>query len=94
MVKRQFWTIAVSMSVFVLAGCFQNVALDTKTPRMTKEELKSLLGNPEVIVFDVRIGDEWKKSDKKIKGAVREDPEKDFKVWALNYPKDKTIVFY
>jgi hypothetical protein len=94
MVKRQFWTIAVSMSVFVLAGCFQNVALDTKTPRMTKEELKSLLGNPEVIVFDVRIGDEWKKSDKKIKGAVREDPEKDFKVWALNYPKDKMIIFY
>ena len=94
MVKRQFWTIIVFTSIFILAGCFQNVALEPKIPRITKEELKSTLGNPEVVVLDVRIGDEWKKSDKKIMGAVREDPEKDFKVWAVNYPKDKTIVFY
>jgi rhodanese-related sulfurtransferase len=70
------------------------VALEPKVPRITKEELKPILDNPGVIVLDVRIGDEWKKSDKKIKGAIREDPEKDFKVWALNYQKDKTIVFY
>jgi rhodanese-related sulfurtransferase len=94
MVRRQFWTIIVFTSIFILVGCFQNVALEPKVPRITKEELKPILDNPGVIVLDVRIGDEWKKSDKKIKGAIREDPEKDFKVWALNYQKDKTIVFY
>ena len=61
---------------------------------MTKEELKSLLGNPDVIVVDVRIAAEWKRADLKIQGAVREDPEKDYKTWASKYPKDKTLVFY
>jgi hypothetical protein len=45
------------------------------------------------IVVDVRIADDWKKSDLKIKGAIREDPEKDYRVWASKYPKDKTLVF-
>ena len=61
---------------------------------MTKEELKSLLDNPEVAILDVRIADEWKKTNLKIKGAVREDPEKDYRSWASKYPKDKTLVFY
>ncbi len=80
--------------VFVLTGCLQNVVLDTKTPRMTKEELKPLLGIPDVIVLDVRLLDEWKQGDLKIKGAVREDPEKDYRTWASKYSQDKTLVFY
>ena len=60
----------------------------------TKEELKPLLDNPEVIVLDVRLLDEWKRGDLKIKGAVREDPEKDYRTWASKYSKDKTLVFY
>jgi len=93
MKKRQFLTV-IAFAVFLAsAGCSQLGAPDTKTPRMIKEELKSLLGSPEVIVVDVRIDDEWKKSGLKIKGAVREDPEK-FKSWADKYPKDKTLVFY
>ena len=91
---KQCWTIITLVVVFVLTGCLQNRGLDAKVPRMTKEELKSLLGNPEVVVLDVRIPDEWKKSDRKIKNAVREDPKKDFKTWASKYPKDKTLVFY
>jgi hypothetical protein len=94
MVKSQFSTIIVFTLIFVLAGCSQLVAPDTKTPRMTKEELKSLLGNPGIIVVDVRIADDWKRSDSKIKGAIREDPEKDYRTWASKYPKDKTLVFY
>jgi predicted sulfurtransferase len=93
MFKKQFSTIIIFASIFVLAGCFQNVTSDKSAPRITKEELKSTLGNPEVIVVDVRLSDEWKKSEWKIKGAVREDPEK-FKSWAGNYPRDKTLVFY
>jgi rhodanese-related sulfurtransferase len=61
---------------------------------MTKEELKSLLGNPDFIIVDVRIEEHWKENKWKIQGAVREDPEKDINTWANKYPKDKTLVFY
>ncbi len=62
-------------------------------PRITKEELRDLLRNPDVIVLDVRIGEEWANSAKKIEGAVREDPA-ELKSWMKNYPKEKTLVFY
>jgi hypothetical protein len=94
MATKKCWTIIALVVVLALTGCLQNLGLDAKVPRMTKEELKSLLGNPDVIVLDVRIADDWKRSDLKIKGAVREDPEKDYRSWASKYPKDKTLVFY
>jgi len=92
--KIPSWTAIACLIGFVLAGCVQNLAPDAKIPRMIKEELKSLLDNPEVAILDVRIADEWKKTNLKIKGAVREDPEKDYRSWASKYPKDKTLVFY
>ena len=91
--RRRFWLFIPFVLIFILTGCFQNVALDRNTPRITKEELKSILGNPDVIVIDVRLSDEWKKSEWKIKGAVHEDPEK-FKSWTDKYPRDKTLIFY
>jgi hypothetical protein len=63
-------------------------------PRMTKEELKSMLGNPEVIVVDVRAGTDWNGSKEKIQGAVREDPNKNAKSWAGKYSQDKIIILY
>jgi len=94
MAMKHFCTIIAFLIVFVLTGCLQNLVLDTKVPRMTKEDLRSLLDNPGVIILDVRIADEWKRSDLKIKGAVHEDPEKDYRTWGSKYPKDKTLVFY
>ncbi len=64
-----------------------------EVPRMTKEELKSKLGTPEVVIIDVRVGRDWKASEMKIKGAVRGDPQ-DLESWAKKYSKDKTLVFY
>ena len=64
-----------------------------EAPRLTIEELRSLIGNPDVVIFDVRLDDEWTKSHEKIQGAVREDPEK-YNQWAVKYPKEKTLVFY
>jgi hypothetical protein len=92
--KRRTWAI-VSITVgLALAGCFQNMPSDEKVPKMTKEELKSLLGNPDLVVVDVRVSSEWRKSEHKIKGAVREDPEKAIDSWAAKFPKDRTLVFY
>lgn len=62
-------------------------------PRISKEELLSELDNPDVALLDARIVTDWRKSDKKIRGAVRVDPH-DVSSWADNYPKDKRIVVY
>lgn len=62
-------------------------------PRMTVAELEGLLGDADLIVLDVRTSSDWKRSDSKIKGAVREDPSA-FGTWSARYPKDKKLVLY
>jgi len=62
-------------------------------PRMSKEELKGRLGDKDIVVIDVRTGYDWEKSDSKIRGAVREDPQ-NVASWAKKYTKEKTIVLY
>lgn len=68
-------------------------AMAADVPKMTKENLKAQLGKPDVIIIDVRIGKDWKASELKIKGAIREDPQK-VDSWAQKYAKDKNLVFY
>lgn len=64
-------------------------------PRISKEKLKSMLGNPEVVVIDVRAFLDRKLKAKQIKGAFREDPDPvQVKSWAKKYSKEKTIVLY
>lgn len=64
-----------------------------EVPRMTKEDLKAMLGDPNVVILDVRADIDWDESDRKVKGAIREDPEL-LEDWAHKYSKDKTLVFY
>ena len=80
--------------IFAVLGCLQRLSSENKAPLMTKEELRTLLGSPNVTVVDVRIEDDWKKSELKIKGAVRGDPEQHVRTWANKYPKENTLVFY
>ena len=61
--------------------------------RITKEELKQRLGNPEIVIVDVRSGSDWKGSERKIAGAVREEPN-DVGGWEKRYAKDKPMVLY
>ena len=62
-------------------------------PIMTKETLKSMLDNPDVVVLDVRAGRDWKSSEFKIKGADRANPG-DYSSWASRYEKNKKLVLY
>ena len=59
---------------------------------MTKDELKAMLGNPDLVIFDVRLGSDYFASDTKIKGAKR--PE--YGVYRILPPEHsgKTIVIY
>jgi len=84
--------LAVLSILFMVAGCTM-FEKSVDAPRMKKDELKAKLGNPDLLIIDVRYGKDWTDSDLKIKGAIREDP-KAFDSWANKYPKDKILVFY
>ena len=83
----------IAMTIAVFSWILTMTALAEEVPRITKEELKGMLGNPNVVIIDVRANVDWVGSGLKIKGAVREDPRK-LNSWMDKYPKDKTLVFY
>ena len=62
-------------------------------PRISTEQLKDILGNPDIALLDVRTEKDWGKSDRKIAGAVRVDPD-DVSSWAGGYSKDQKIILY
>ncbi len=76
-----------------LAGCAQRMAAEDRTPRMTKEEVRAIMGRPETVIIDARTAAAWKMSNQKIKGAVREDPD-DPGSWVGKYSTDKVLIFY
>jgi len=79
---------AVAVVVLVTAGIVAAGA-----PTITPEELNAKLGEPDLIIVDVRRAGHWEASDRKIAGAVREDPQ-DVEGWAGKYAQDKTLVLY
>ena len=79
--------------IFLVIGMFMTFAMAADVPRMTKDELKALLQNPDLVTLDVRSSSDWTASDLKIKGAVREEPD-DIESWANKYSKDKILVLY
>ena len=94
--RRYFSSILLAIFL-VLSGMTSKVhamGKGVEVPRVTKEQLLSMMGKPEVVILDVRESESWKKSKQKIQGAVREDPLKDVQGWFDKYPKDKTLVFY
>lgn len=61
--------------------------------RVSTQELRDMLGNPDLVIIDVRDELNWSKSGSKIQGANHENPE-DVQSWAGKYSKDKSIVLY
>ena len=85
--------------VFILALIAAGVALSAqftssdKVPRLSKEELKTLIGTDDVVIIDARIAREWDDSPTKIKGAIRLDPT-NAEALMNKLPRDKTLIFY
>jgi rhodanese-related sulfurtransferase len=81
--------------IFVLlaVGIATAAASAEEVPRMTKEELKGMLDNPDVVIVDARAGKDWAASEFKVKGARRMEPD-EFDSWKGDLPKDKTMVLY
>jgi rhodanese-related sulfurtransferase len=82
----------ISVALTLVAASSLN-AVSGSAPRITKEELKSMLGDEKLVIVDVRVGKDWNSSKYKIKGAVQADPMK-VESWASSYGKDKTFVVY
>ena len=56
MTKREWRVFAVASS-FIILGVLAKMACAAEVPRMSTEELKSMLGSPEVVIIDVRTGE-------------------------------------
>jgi hypothetical protein len=81
------------ITLLVGPGCAFLPEREVQVPWTTREELRAQLGNPEVIILDVRKKPDWETSGQKIPGAVHEDYER-VKEWSIKYPRDKTLVLY
>jgi len=84
------WAVTLCLTV---VGISALAALAQEAPRITKEELKEMLGNPDVIIIDLRLGRDWENSELRIEGALREDPG-NLNSWISKYPREKTLVLY
>jgi hypothetical protein len=62
-------------------------------PRMSIDELKQQMGNPNLVIIDVRTPHDWEDSKEKIRGSIREEPS-ETDSWMNKYPPNKTLVFY
>ena len=79
--------------ILALVGVWMTPTMATDVTRMSKEDLKARLDDPDVVILDVRSGSDWKSSEFKIKGAIREE-SRNVDSWAGKYPTDKTLVLY
>jgi rhodanese-related sulfurtransferase len=89
----QTWASVLLAALFAVVSYPSTGGLAAEAPRMEKEQLKAQLGNPDVVVLDVRAFTDWVMTKEKIKGAVRENP-RNVEDWSGKYAKDKTIVLY
>jgi rhodanese-related sulfurtransferase len=85
--------IVTPLLIFFVIRMLETFANAADVPRMTKDELKAMLGTGDLVILDVRAKKDWKDSNTKIQGAIREDPDS-LKSWAGKYAKDKTFVLY
>jgi hypothetical protein len=88
------WIIFCLALLLGISGCATTSEKSSQTiQQMSKDELISRLEDPSLVILDVRRPQDWKKSGKKIKGAVQENPYK-FENWYGRYAKAKTILLY
>jgi hypothetical protein len=97
--KSVMWIVAGLVLALLVAGpSFVTGAASDKVPfpevpRITKEQLRDLLGKQDLVLIDARPVEQWKYSDQMIPGTVYEDPLS-IQSWAAKYDKNKKIIIY
>jgi uncharacterized iron-regulated protein len=81
--------------IFVLSCALEKTVVveNEDVPLVSKEELKSKLESPDVVIVDVRTEEQWKHSNLMIPGAIHEDP-KTVEARIEMYARNKTYIFY
>jgi predicted sulfurtransferase len=91
---RSMLKMIVFIGVSVSIGCVSaNTATSKDIAKITVQELRSMLGDPDVIIVDVRHEQQWRAGELKIRGAVHENPDA-VGSWAERYQRDKTLILY
>jgi len=85
--------LGLAVLAWLLAALATDLAAQPEVKLIDAETLKGMLGNPQVIIIDVRSANSYADSDEMIKGAVRQDPRK-VSIWAKGLSRNKTIVLY
>ena len=87
------WCLLAVLGIFIVFFGCTTMQQAQGVPRIPKDELKAKLGSPAMVLIDVRTENDWGKSDEKIIGAMRMDPEA-VDSWAATLPKDKELILY
>ena len=82
----------ITMGLILLSISGPAGAADT-APIITKESLKEMLANDDLIILDLRAHPDWMSSEFRIKNAMRVDPD-DLESWGDLFPKNKMLVLY
>ncbi len=90
--KTGTWLILLLLAALLMVPLAGSAA-DTELKYVDKDTLKDMLGAPNLLIIDVRQPTDWNGSDKKIQGAVRQEPNQ-AATWGPNLSKDKKIVLY
>lgn len=94
MIKDKFLTmLSIGLGLALVGLSIISVIAAEDVPRISKEKLNELLGNPNVIILDVRHSETWQESEFKIKGAIRRRPEF-FDSWANEFARDTVLLLY
>ncbi len=94
MKKDKFLTIkSIALSLALVGLIIISALAADSIPKISKEKLKEMLDNSDVIILDVRDSENWQKSEFKIKGAIRRIP-KFFDTWVNEFPRDKRLFLY
>ncbi len=90
------YVILIVISVLFLSSCnvaWRSFHAVTGVQKVSKEELKDLLNDSGITILDVRDTADWESSNRKIPGAIRENPY-DVESWADKYDKDQRLILY
>lgn len=85
--------LCLTLIVFIFLSAMATTVQARSSLLITKEELKGMLGDANLVILDTRTGRDWKSSEFKIKGAVRANPYA-FDSWSGTYAKDQKLVLY
>lgn len=79
--------LVTGFSIFLSTQAFGQVK------KITINQLLESLDDSQLLILDVRTSGSWQDSDRKIKGAVRKNPES-FDSWVNDLPKNKILTLY